>query len=87
MTNMSIYTVEIANRAVAVFSARVAKEANEFANSLAFRSNLTVLEIDGKPLWDGTSTLLVRQALPEEQDRWQEFRSQTLIAGETDDEE
>ena len=84
---MTIYAVEIAKRAVAVFSATFVKEAYEFANSSAFRSNLTVLETDGKPLWDGTSPLLVRKAHPEEQEKWQNSRARALIADKIDGEE
>jgi hypothetical protein len=85
--NMTIYAVEIAKRAVAVFSATFVEEADEYANSSAFRSSLTVLESEGKPLWDGKSTLSVREALSEEQDKWLDSRARALATGELEDDE
>ena len=40
----------------------------------AHRALAEVLESEGKPLWDGTSTLLVRLALPVERKRWEDSR-------------
>jgi hypothetical protein len=82
---MTIYAIEIAKRAVAVFSATFVEEADEFASDSAFRSSLTMLESEGKPLWDGKSTLLVREALREEQDRWLNSRARALTADELED--
>jgi hypothetical protein len=66
--------------------ARVLPEARHFALDGAFASDLMTLIHDGKPLWDGSSGLFVREAFPEEQQRWRALQVHAMRSGEIDDE-
>jgi hypothetical protein len=84
---MTIYVVEIDGRGVAAFNDETLPKAKDFALNGAFASDLMVLMYDGKPLWDGSSGLFVREAFPEEQERWRASQVRAMRAGEIDDEE
>lgn len=65
-----IYTAEVVERPVAVFSA-----ANEIHAGMImlfgwFRDNLAELERDGKPIWDGKAEVKFRQATEIERAYW-----------------
>jgi hypothetical protein len=46
-------------------------DALAWADDKGFRSDLLLLEgEDGRPLWDGRAEIYVREAVPEEADRW-----------------
>ena len=49
------------------------------------RSDLKVLvDMDGKPLWDGTTAIQVRAATAEQDAEWKRSRDQAIIDGEID---
>jgi len=79
-----MFTVEIAGRAIAVTNADE-DQARDLIDSEEFREDLTVIHCDGKPIWDGTSEILLRQATPEEEEGFDE--AEDLDEGETDDED
>ena len=51
------------------------------------RADLTVLEHEGRPLWDGGSTLHVREAHPGEVSAWQASFARACADGDADEEE
>ncbi len=63
---MDHFTVEIAGRAVACFRAEDHAEATHFFEAEDFREDLTILQSEGKPLWDGVAPLNLRKAKAEE---------------------
>ncbi|MBY3185830.1 MULTISPECIES: hypothetical protein [Rhizobium] len=63
---MDYFTVEIAGRAVASFRSENHQEATHFFEAEDFRDDLTVLESEGKPLWDRKAALSLRKATTEE---------------------
>ncbi|ARM89873.1 hypothetical protein RHEC894_CH03615 [Rhizobium sp. CIAT894] len=63
---MDYFTVEIAGRAVASFRSKNHEEATHFFEAEDFRDDLTILESEGKPLWDRKATLSLRKATAEE---------------------
>jgi len=83
---MTVYVVEIESRGVAAFNDESLPEAKHFALDGAFASDLMVLIHDGKPLWDGSSELFVREASPEEQHKWRASQVHAMRSGEIDSE-
>ncbi|MPZ58730.1 MAG: hypothetical protein GEU91_20005, partial [Rhizobiales bacterium] len=49
---MSVYVVEINGRGIIAFNAGSAAEAEMFTEDESFRADLSVLESDGRPVWD-----------------------------------
>jgi hypothetical protein len=84
---MTVYVVEIEGMGVAAFNDESLPEAKHFALNSAFASDLRVLIRDGKPLWDGSSELFVREALPEEQEKWRASQVRAMRSGEIDNEQ
>jgi hypothetical protein len=66
-----MFTVEIAGRAIAVTNADEA-QARELIESEEFREDLTVIQSEGKPIWDGKATLDLRPATPAEEEEFEE---------------
>jgi hypothetical protein len=66
---MTVYAVEINGRGVAVFNESSFPAAKDFVSN-TFRHDLKAMVYDRKPLWDGSSELFVREAFPDEQDKW-----------------
>ena len=60
------------------------EEAREFADGEALRADLTVLEHEGRPLWDGESGLLVREARPGEVSTWKASFARACADGDAD---
>jgi hypothetical protein len=83
---MIVYVVEIEGRSVAAFNDESLPEAKHFALDGAFASDLMTLIHDGKPLWDGSSELFVREAFPEEQHKWRASQVHAMRSGEIDNE-
>ena len=52
-------------RAIAVTNADE-DQARELIDSEEFREDLTVIQSEGKPIWDGKAELVIRQATPDE---------------------
>ena len=67
---MMIFVVEINGCGIAAFNAESEIAGEAFIEEEWFRSDLTALEGDGTPLWDGKSEIYLREALPEEADEW-----------------
>jgi hypothetical protein len=84
---MTVYVVEIQGMGVAAFNDESLPEATQFALNSAFASDLMVLIHDGKPLWDGSSELFVREAFPEEQEKWRASQVRAMRSGEIDNEQ
>jgi hypothetical protein len=53
-TEMSVYVAEINGRGIAAFSAETRELAEKWAQGGPFQEDLTVLENEGTPLWNGT---------------------------------
>jgi len=69
--NMPVYVAEIAGRAIAAFDAADDTEAADVRlTDRAFRRDLIVLQNEGRALWDGVSQIGMRNASPEEAERW-----------------
>jgi len=64
---MDYFTVEIAGRAVASFRSENSEDATHFFEAEDFRDDLTILESEGKPLWDRKAALSLRQGARHEQ--------------------
>jgi hypothetical protein len=64
---MTVYVAEINGQAIAAFNAENDIQAEGRASSKPFRGNLTVLENEGQPLWNGADEIRVRKALPAEE--------------------
>jgi len=64
---MTVYVAEINGRAIAAFNAENEIQAEARAASKPFRADLTVLENEGQPLWNGTDEILIRKAFPAEE--------------------
>ena len=54
---MTVFVAEINGRAIAAFNAENEIHAEERAASKPFQADLTVLENEGRPLWNGTDVL------------------------------
>jgi len=66
-----MFTVEIAGRAIAVTNADEA-QARELIESEEFREDLTVIQSEGKPIWDGKAKLELRPATPDEEEEFED---------------
>jgi hypothetical protein len=64
--SMDYFTIEIAGKAIASFRSDNAEDARHFIEAEDFREDLTVLETEGKPVWDGKTPLTLRKATPDE---------------------
>lgn len=76
---MTVYVAEISGRGIAAFDAANDAEAELHLEDKAFRSDLVVLQSQGRPLWDGVSEIHVRQASVQEAAAWQ---SGTIVGDE-----
>jgi hypothetical protein len=79
---MPIYVCEISGRGVLAFSAQSQGEAEAFAASTDLQSDLMVLETGGEAIWDGESDMSLREAFPEERDKWRSSRAKAILDGE-----
>ena len=84
---MGLFTIEAEGRPIMVLSAEDWEEAREFADGEALRADLTVPEHEGRPLWDGESGLLVREARPGEVSTWKASFARACADGDADEEE
>ena len=53
----------------------------------AFCDDLMVLASDGLPLWDGMTSILVRQARPDEEAKWRASRAKAIRHGDIESED
>ena len=81
---MSVYVAEIAGRAIVAFSADSDATARErLLGDEALQSDLIVLESGGRSLWDGQAEILVRQAFPDEAERFEDSMAVAAKEGVT----
>ncbi len=66
-----MFTLEIAGRPVAVLSVPTRADAEEWLGDEEVRQDLTILEHEGKPLWDGRAALQFREATPSERSEFE----------------
>jgi hypothetical protein len=68
---MQTYVAEVAGRAVIAFRAKDEIEAQKWIDTEEdVRSDLAVLENEGRPLWDGETAIVVRAATFAEKAAW-----------------
>jgi hypothetical protein len=79
---------EIDGQGIVAFSQPTADDALTWADDKGFRSDLLLLEgEDGRPLWDGRAEIYVREADPEESDRWNASFTEARHDGDVEDAE
>ena len=84
---MKTYVASIGGTAVLAFRAEDDDQARAVADDPegSMRSDLQVLAgADGRPLWDGKSAILVREATPAQHAEWEQSRDQAISDGEID---
>jgi hypothetical protein len=81
---LTIYVAEINGRAVVAFRADNYREAEALVKADWFRDDLSELESDGAPLWDGESEIHCRQAVAEESDAWDKSKARAILDGSSD---
>ena len=84
---MNTYVAIIGGKAVLTFRAVDDDQAHAMIDDQegSVRSDLKVLvDMDGKPLWDGKSAIQVREATAEQDAEWKRSRDQAIIDGEID---
>src|SRR5262245_12770698 len=79
---MGIFVAEIQGRGIAAYGDVSKVDADDWFGSEEFREGLMVLENEGKPLWNGEDEIYLRDAFPEEADRWRAAHAVGLRAGE-----
>jgi hypothetical protein len=65
-----IYTLEVGGRPVLAFPASNYREAQSIMKEEWLRADLRELKSEGAPLWNGTEKLTVRNAAPDEIERF-----------------
>ena len=84
---MNTYVILIAGKAVLAFRAVDDDQARAMIDDQegSVRSDLKVLvDMEGKPLWDGKSAIQVREATAAQHAEWKQSRDQAIIDGEID---
>jgi hypothetical protein len=84
---MNTYVAIIDGKAVLTFRAVDDDQARAMIDDQegSVRSDLKVLvDMDGKPLWDGKSAIQVREATAAQHAEWKRSRDQAIIDGEID---
>ena len=84
---MAIYVAEIKGRGIVAFHADTGPHAELFVRDPAFCDDLMVLASDGLPLWDGMTSILVRQAHPDEEAKWRASRAKAIRHGDIESED
>ena len=83
---MTIFVAEINGKGIVAFSRPSPEDALIWADDEDFRSDLTFLEgQDCRPLWDGLAEIFVREANPEEAERWTASFTKAMHDGDADD--
>lgn len=85
--NMKTYVATIGGNAVLAFRAEDDDQALAVIDDPegSMRSDLQALVgADGKPLWDGKSTIQAREATPAQHTEWEQSRDQAISDGEID---
>jgi len=84
---MAVFVADINGRAIAAFNAESEIHAEERAASKPFRADLTVLENEGRPLWEGTDKILVRKAFPAEEAQFNASQARAISEKEIDEDD
>jgi hypothetical protein len=84
---MTVYVAEINGRGIAAFNTADRDSADHFVDSEPFRADLAVLESEGKPLWNGTDDIFIREAFPEEQATFKATQARAIKDEEIEDED
>jgi hypothetical protein len=74
---MIVFVIEINGRSILAFNADSQLEAEHHAMSPQIRSDLMVYETADGPLWNGQDEIIVREALPDERERWLFFHARS----------
>ena len=83
---MTIFVAEINGLGIVAFSQPRTEDALAWADDEDFRSDIVFLEgEDGRPLWDGRAEIFVREADPEEAERWTVSFTDAMHDGEVED--
>ena len=82
---MQTYVAIIGGKAVMAFRAEDEAQGRAVIEEGGTRSDLrTLAGTDGNPLWDGKSTLEVREATPAQHAEWEQSRDEAIGDGEID---
>jgi hypothetical protein len=82
---METYVVNVGGNAVLAFRAEDDEQARAVAHSSNMQSDLrTLTDMDGKPLWDGTSDIQVLRASADHHAEWEQSRDQAVTNGDID---
>jgi hypothetical protein len=84
---MTVYVAEINGRAIAAFNAENGIQAEGRAASKPFRADLTVLENEGHPLWNGRDEIFVRKAFPPEEAQFDASQARAIKDKEIDEDD
>ena len=84
---MTVYVAEINGRGIAAFNTADRDSADHFVDNEPFRADLAVLESEGKPLWNGTDDIFIREAFPEEQATFKASQARAIKDEEIEDED
>ena len=84
---MPIYVAEIKGRGIAAFHADTGPLAELFVRDPSSCDDLMVLASDDLPLWDGMTSILVRQARPGEEAKWRASRAKAIRHGDIESED
>jgi hypothetical protein len=84
---MAVYVAEIEGKGVAAFRAENGLDAERRARDRILRDDLMALATAGRPLWDGVTQILVRQARPDEEARWRASHAKAIRHGNIDADE
>jgi hypothetical protein len=85
---MTIFVTEINGHGIFAFSQLTVDVAWALADDKDFRADLMfLLGEDGRPLWDGHAEIYVREADPEEAERWNASFTETRQDGDAEDAE
>jgi hypothetical protein len=82
---MSVNVVEISGTGIVAFNEKNLSEAKRFVGAALESDFLVLITTNGKPLWDGKSELFVREAFPEEEQKWAASKAQAVRSGELED--
>jgi hypothetical protein len=84
---MTVYVAEINGRAIAAFNAENEIQAEVRGRSKPFRADLTVLENEGHPLWNGRDEIFIRKAFPEEEAQFDASQARAIKDKEIDEDD
>ena len=84
---MAIYVAEIKGGASPPSMPIQAPMLNSSCATPPFATTLMVLASDGLPLWDGMTSILVRQARPGEEAKWRASRAKAIRHGDIESED